>query len=153
MGLGDTLPPPINRPPWGWVTPLSPTVLCIFSYPHPLVSRQVGFFANIAFFPTHKMTKFWIYSKRLLLFQQKAVWMTKDRNFCVLPPFCMKPLCQRCYVVVFPLCSLYNFILWGTPFPPDLSLSRNLLPNFPSLFWINRNISEGGVFFFSFKLR
>ena len=36
----------------------------IFPPPSPLVSRQVGFFTNIALLPAHKMTKFCIYSRR-----------------------------------------------------------------------------------------
>ena len=47
----------------------------------PLVSRQVGFFANIAFLPAHKMTKFCIYSKRPLQFPQKSGFYHKGSKF------------------------------------------------------------------------
>ena len=79
-----------------------PTVFCIFSYsPSPLVSRKVVFFANIAFLPAHKKTKFCIYSKTPpSYFTKKAVSTTKVRNFGLLP-----------------LSILYFFIIGGGSLP------------------------------------
>ena len=54
----------------------------------PLESRQVGFFANIALLPAHKMTKFCIYSKRPLQFPQKSGFNHKGPKFrCVAPQY------------------------------------------------------------------
>ena len=53
----------------------------LFLPPSSLVSRQVGFLANISCLPAHQMTQFCIYSKRPLQFPQKSCFNHKGSKF------------------------------------------------------------------------
>ena len=73
----------------------------------PLVSRQVGFFANIAFMTAHKMSNSFIYSKRPPPISKKSGYTYIGSKFRGVAP---------------PVFCIYSY--WGGSPPPGKSSSE-----------------------------